>query len=547
MSKLLIQQFCEFSDEHIELYWLAGIESNEKSAWFVRAVVRGMSSGRFYMRSLPIGMLPLLSLSRIFFGGKLLTLPARGVIETVTISDVSQYEEITSADIPPELYSFEGHSGGVQRLFRYNTAQGEILIPAIELIRYLFLHNRTIANALMRPGAINLLFHPEAPGYYPELVLRFTAELPKHCLSHQFAQEFAWIALDPDARRAWDSVYLQSQGQQYVSFVPPALKNSIWNFRGVRHGDRWLVLELIHLTGKRHPCEKLRYGHPSLKQIVHDSDGKFNGASNEDGKDAGTPLEQIIYDYQLDDGQAGSKSNSGEKVVDIYSKRSDFDHDIKVEKLLTDVNRPAGTRPQVADQSGPKSEKRQIIKVSVGERASNATLPPLDFKLLTLASWDRLGDLKALADTVQHMKAKLPKANFAMALCYIKSGRVFSIANRRPRVALVVTILMPDVSQIVLLDVERTGEIALSLIALRFKNNQPFMILENSVKQMLDGLVDASGHWDHQVEQTLSRVCTCERLPKMLTPRAGADMPGRTAVWAMKLLHRLGIKNPTNQ
>ena len=461
-----------------------------------------------------------------------------------TIADVSQYEEITSADIPAELYSFDGKGSGIQRLFRYRTPQAEILIPAIELVRYLFLHNRTLANALMRPGALNLLFHPEVPGYRPELVLRFTADMPKSCLSHYFAQEFAWIALDPDARRAWDSVRLQSQGQEYVTFMPPPLKNSAWKFRGVRHGNRWLVLELLHLTGKCHPCDRLHYSHPSLKHVVRGVGGsEICTDPGTDDSESGTPQEKIVYDYQLDDGQNGSKPDHGQKETDMYSKQSGFDSAIIVNKLLIDVEKPINSKQKASASSGLRVNKHQIVKVSAGEQSHSGKLPPLDFKVLTPASWDCLGDLEALANTVQIMKARLPEAQFAMSLCQIKTGRVFSMVNRKPRTALVVTITLPDAPPIVLIDVERTGDVALSLMALRFKFNALFGEIELTVKLMLDRLVDASGHWDHETEWKLAGVCSCVRLPKLLTPRDKVGTRGQTTLWAVKLLLKLGLSD----
>jgi hypothetical protein len=163
MSRLFVRQLAGLGAEQVELYWLAGF-CEEKDAWFVRAVMRGMESDGYSMVLLPIGFCPLLSLARVFADGEMLSLPARGIIGAATIMDMSDYEEITSAEIPPALYSF-GREGGVQRLFRYRTGQGEVLIPTIELIRYLFLHNRTLANAILRPGVLNLLFHPQIPGY----------------------------------------------------------------------------------------------------------------------------------------------------------------------------------------------------------------------------------------------------------------------------------------------------------------------------------------------------------------------------------------------
>jgi hypothetical protein len=56
------------------------------------------------------------------------------------------------------------------------------------------------------------------------------------------------------------------------------------------------------------------------------------------------------------------------------------------------------------------------------------------------------------------------------------------------------------------------------------------------------GLVDGSGHWDREIEQELTGVCACERLPKMLTPRTNADARGQMAFWGVKLLRKLGLE-----
>lgn len=231
----------------------------------------------------------------------------------------------------------------------------------------------------------------------------------------------------------------------------------------------------------------------------------------------------------------------------MYSKQSGFDSDIIVNKLLIDVEKPVNSKQKASTSSGLRVNKHQIVIVSAGEQSHSGKLPPLDFKVLTPASWECLGDLEALANTVQIMKARLPEAQFAMSLCQIKTGRVFSMANRKPRTALVVTITLLDAPPIVLLDVERTGDVALSLMALRFKFNALFEEIELTVKLMLDSLVDASGHWDHETEWELAGVCSCERLPKVLTPREKVGTRGQTTLWAVKLLLRLGLSDGKHQ
>jgi hypothetical protein len=79
-------------------------------------------------------------------------------------------------------------------------------------------------------------------------------------------------------------------------------------------------------------------------------------------------------------------------------------------------------------------------------------------------------------------------------------------------------------------------------VAQHFHRYSLFDVIEASVKRALDGLVDGSGHWDHEFERELIEICGCERLPKMLTPRSEANTRGQTALWALKLLSRMGLE-----
>lgn len=544
MSSLYISQF-DIGPEHSELHWLAGLVCKQ-DAWFIRAVLREVIDGNFHMRLLPMGMLPILTLGQAYAAGKLMTLSAKGIMGSALIPDVSNYQEITSAEIPKALYSFNGKQGGVQRLFKYQAGDVEILIPTIELIRYLFLHNRTLANSLMRPSGIMSLFSPEMPGHYAELTLNFTAEMPKSSLSPQFAQEFAWLAVDPDARKSWDSVYIQSKDQDYLTFTPPPLKNSNWRFRGIQLGHQWLVLELLHLSGKVLPCDKLYYGHPSLKQAAPnvkstESGSGTDGDPDENSTDA--PQEKVIYNYRFDDGQDGSKASQQQKSVNNTFKQSSFDQIIPVEKVLIKQDKQA-SEANKRKSTREYKEKHETVWVSAGEQSSQGALPPIEFKLLIPASWEYLGDLDALEKVIKLLAKRLTDTKFAMSLCQLKGGRVFSMANRMPRLALVVSIYTLTMPPIVLLDVERTGEIALSLMALHFKESLPFEQFESSIKETLDGLIDSSGHWDVEIEEKLKSKCICERLPKMLTPRKSINNEGQLEVWAVKLRHKLNLPWP---
>lgn len=83
---------------------------------------------------------------------------------------------------------------------------------------------------------------------------------------------------------------------------------------------------------------------------------------------------------------------------------------------------------------------------------------------------------------------------------------------------------------------------ALSLVVLRFKSPATTARqIEQVAKEMLDALVDAGGHWSHEVEERLGSECTSERFPKLLIPRNQAGM--RARMWALRLIEKLGLSS----
>lgn len=538
MSNLFISQF-NIGAKPIETYWLAGLLKHEDGAYSVRAALKNVDDHQFHLTTLPIGLLPILTHGQVYSGGKLMALSSKGLIATEVVADLSQYEEITSSDIPQDLYSFHGRQAGTQRLLRYTTQDAEIYIPTIELIRYLFLHNRTLANGLMRPSALSLLHRPDLPGFRKELHLEFTKEMPIRSISNKFAQEFAWLAFDADARKSWDSVYLKSKDKEYLTLSPPPLQNSKLKFRGIKAGNKWLVLEILMMTGRHQPCEKLIYSHPQLQRIIkrEEPSGELGTKTKSDSKNQAKRYE---YEYKLESAANGAQSLDKQRALEEVTKLSDFDETIVVEKKFVDAE-AAGTKPKISEKP-PVEKEQKTVWVSAAEQGINAEVPPIEFKVLSLASWDLVGDLEGTVKTIERLSAYCPSAYIAMSLCHLKSGRVFSMSNRSPRVALVIVVKTETNPPIVLIDIERTGVPALSVQMLRFKEYVTFEYMESYIQNMLDGLVDSSGHWNTRIEVSSDEYCAFERLPKMFTPRNNTISSEQVDKWAIKLLNKLKTK-----
>ena len=543
-----IKAFGDVGDEPVELFWIAGLKQGEQGRWLVNAVLREIPSSRYHQVPLPLGLLPCLTLGTVYCQGKPLVLREQGVLGEAVIGNTASGTEVTSAEIPEALYSFGARRSGIQKLFRYTTEDGELFIPAIELVRYLFVHNRTLAHALMRPGGLNLLFHPEAPGYQSERTLVFTRDMPHNLINRRFAEEFAWIAFDPEARRAWDSVYRRSRGQHFVTLDPPVLKQSRWRFRGVRHGRSWLVLELLHVSGRKPPCRKLLYRHPLDKAVrYHRKDPGITGQLSAAGQGQ-REVTQTKLHYVIDDGGGpGMQRHPG--IIRSKSKMGGFDSPLVVQRLRladdVDVELPPLLKEVPHAEPSPKRRitriKTKKEKVAVAEPALTGQRKSVDFQLLSPADWASRGDLDVLVQVLDRVTAKRPNIECAMSVIQLEGKRTFARIGRSPRPALVASLRSEQNGHILLLDVERTGVPALSLIALHVKSGVGNGALDAAVKQTFDDLVNAGGHWSAKLEENLQVVGRCERLPKLPAPRDNIKLEGQADVWAMRLIQRLDL------
>jgi hypothetical protein len=542
MKRMIYKELASVYDEPVEVFWIAGLHRCARNAWWIRTVFRGRESQTLSWHHLPIGMWPLLNLGVEFDRGLFKTQGVFGELGEVVIDDMARFDVITSAQVPSMLYPLPEGKAGTQRLLRYRTSQGEVIVPVVELIRVLFVHNRSLALALMRPAGLEQLYYPDVAGPRSHALLRFTHQMPGSGVGRQFAAEFAWIVFDRDARRSWDSVRRLSEGKPYVLFQPPGIRHSTWSFRGVRHGERWFVLELRSISGRHLPFEELEYTHPEFRRVMRsfrrDSVEGVRTGLHDPGKTRADPGPE----FEVADGESGSASYRNPLAIGVGTKQLAFENRVVLRKLAMVIEKPAVESVKI-DVAKPNADVKKkacrSIRVTTMERAGKAALPPLDFRMLAPASVAVMGDLDALDEAVRHMRDMLPEVSFEMSLVQLRPGRAVSTADGKPRPAMVVLIHDGLHPPIALLDVERTGIEALSLMVMHFLTNVDIDRVEAAAKRMLDGLVDAGGHWPAEVERALSPLCKCERIPRLLVPREKLDQLGR--YWGIKLAEKLGL------
>ncbi|MCD9085821.1 hypothetical protein [Stenotrophomonas sp. SY1] len=535
MTRMVFKSVANLTEDPVEVFWLAGFVCNERNEWQVRVVYRNKRTGELIPMCEPIGMLPILSLGTWFDYGLLQTEGLPGDLMEVVIPDVGQPEVITSADMPSSLYRLPASRAGHQRLFRYRTRHGVVHIPAAELIRALFIHNRALALALMRPAGLEQLYIPMASGPRELATLCFTKEIAKSVLSRELAMEFAWLVLDVEARRSWESVRCLSAGQDCIFFEPPPIRGSSWQFRGIRHGNQMLVLELNNLSGRAVPVKILEYTHPDLKKAIRArvSGAKPGNPKGGDKPDTGEPGDDIDV-AGTDQGSSGYRNPL---VANMGRRQSAFESQIKVIKKEIEVEHaprePTGKEPK----KKPRHKKK--IQVTTSERAGGKGLRPIDFGILCRAPLHRIGDLVAFDETIRHMRDRLPDVQFAAGLVLLKQGRAAASVGSAPRAAMVVRINRLKEPPIVLIDIDRTGIVALSLMVLHFKRGEKEDWIERAIQKTLNGWADVGGHWSTDVEAEMEPLCRSERIPKAMVPREGFEKQAEG--WALRLIDRLGL------
>jgi len=541
-----VKQFKEHPNE-LEIFWLTSLTETAESGWTVLAAVRDVRSDVVGPWRFPIGMLPRLAPGRVYVQGIQSRTPYRGRSMVLRIDDVSAAEEVTTQAIPPEVFSFRDFPYGVQHLLRYQQGNQVVLVPTIEMVRYLFLHNKTMANALMRPSALNTLCCAEEPGFHPNLHLRFTSDMPRNCLSDAFISEFAWTAVHPDGRRSWDSVRDQTLGQRYVSFQPPPLVGSTWSVRALESEGTVLVLEISAMTGKCYPCDTLSYSHPSIRatKAFRPAGFKTREDCEEDQARAEEPAN--AHDPSIDITAAGSRTNVHQAALHTPAKLGTFDRKISIKRVALPA-RPSALSDQ--DRSGHKHFRarrdRQNLRrlqrsASVGEQDASSSVAPLEFRLLDPAGPEEVAALEPMMTVVGLMAKDLPTVCVASSVCLLKGERAFSMVGRHRRPCLIAVFTPASGIPVVLVSVDLSGERALSCLALMFSSQCNFATIETHINDLLDGLVDHGGHWETAAVEKRPALSAVKRFRRVLRCHTRLKDSAYLEAWAVKLSARLGL------
>lgn len=544
VSGLRIDAFAQCG-EIVELLWLRGLAQDPNGNWTVTAFVREWETKRLSRLQVPLGLVPLLAPGQVYLDGELGHVPAMGQTAQCMIPSLRQFEMATLADVPPSVFTDGRPRTSRQELLLYRTAGLDVFIPPLELVRRLFLLDRTLANALLRQGGLAELCLPVQPDFYDALELNFTATMPVRVLKERFVRKFAWLYVHPTGARAWNSVARLSNTRNGIRLDPPEIKNCQLKFRGLVGDRAVLIHELYELNGLRDPFQTLTYTHPRLV--------KANGAKalmpEHGGVDpsSGQPRARVEQSYDVRD--SASRVSAQPDLHDVQDLGNDFTGRISsIKRRYREVDREVRSKVDLADMppegqanGQPETVRHETIQISVSEISVLPKLKPLSFRILEPASPDNLGELEPLITTLRRMQDLVPSTvTIAASLCAVPGESAITWAGHRRRPCLVAVFSHPDRAPVVLIDIDHSGGVSLSAIALHFLRRVSPNELERGVAKALASL-DASGHWLPDLEEQGGLAFSVTRVKRLLRRQTRSNEGDYQTKWAALLVDRLRI------
>lgn len=507
------------------LHWLIGFYPHTNNELQVCAEFRDIRDGASYTKKLPFNVLPILVPGLIVSSGRVTTARINGKHLSQVIPDLSSCDEINAAQCRElEHFDFNQLLFNSQKILCYQIKDKTVLIPSVELIRYLFLHNRIMAESVLKPaGLLNLAVTP-FPGFYDDVKIEFKDQVPRKLLTREFVQEFCWLSIDPDARKSWDSIRHRSSMENFLAFDPPPLRNCELSVRGIQINNCLLVLEIISLTGRSLPAKNIKWTHPRI--IERDSDKSANNKKSPISKTSHKTRTHGQGEYTLNENIENLKI-SNQNVLLIGGKKSCFAHNACLEKIPRARRALASAEYSGGDErkglcsgrevSGESNLSPTINNFSIDgyDRELYGAQSLVDFSVLEAAEYKHIGNLNFLYNVLEEVENVHQGLTVTRYLCYLKNGAPFSHRNNHRRMYLIAIFMSPGLYPRILIDVDHSRAKGLSALFLRYDWNVSISTMTSHVKEIVDALVSNYGHWDSSVEERLSKEVFIKRFPKL--------------------------------
>ena len=200
----------------VQVYWY-GDTFIRSSGGFLNVGFLDLAADKIFIETVPYADILFHRIGQTYLNGKVA--PASDQVNferrSITIPDLS-FVEILNAfpAIETLIYLYGEREFLRQKVLIYRVDGVEYILPAVELIRALFLHNKAMCEALMQPSGIDRLYQRPVSTDDSVFELNFSKLISSRLVNEDFAEYFAWIVATPQILNSWNSIYADMMKQR---------------------------------------------------------------------------------------------------------------------------------------------------------------------------------------------------------------------------------------------------------------------------------------------------------------------------------------------
>lgn len=479
---------------------------------------------------LAVEALPALALGRVYSKQKI-KVQHRDMLYTV-LPPTATWEKCTIKDVPSRLFKphyFDECKN--QKVYKINIEGRTIWLPVIELARVLFL--KTAENtrcAFYEPNLLTLANTVSSPDL---TLIRLAKHYPRKLLDSRAHREYlAWLLLNPEATNSFCSMYQYKYKNSFdfmkslhwtFDFSPIELDGVTMNCYVGQLQDEFFIYEVRSLaripTTKNH--SNIVIEHP--EDIRH----KRTKRGEADKKEASRDKKDFHVNPYIDDREAPSV-HSKHRVVDIPRGRLYFDALMEAERHFTEVEVDEGKGSESSD-----TKNKETINLGITEGDSNKKSRKTDFQTLPEPAAPPTDFFKHIRAALAHIKSKQRswKINEITGLLSHEKPKPFlKVAGSNRRYLCGEIEVLPD-TVITILEIDLSDKRGLSTLVMRLPPDE-----DEAIGNILDALVGKSGHWDRDLVNDLTDMCTYVAHPKELSNETPTEVYEN---WAVRILREL--------
>lgn len=503
MASLRIKTWPFPEGQEAELIWFGSPHADYRGNWRLRVAFRA-TTGELKVISYPWGLLPYLRLGQIYTDGVVDQVrPLTGSAYKFTIGGMDQGAIETGFTLPKRLIDFHKNPElGLQKVIQYRSDGLTYCVPVTELVRAMFINSRYLSYYMLQPHGLEMLID-RSEFQNNTLFLDLSTRVPAKLANETNARHLSWIHMDPGIRSMWDSVYrrlfrqavkLSSQNPTaaFRKGVPlevdlPPIGQLELHVRGVQFINHVLVKEIIAISGFRHPAQDIVFWHPSKKRHESAYGDKKVRLSTKSRND----------DYVINDQSENAKEDTNQDVLETPPTYMRFTN-YPVVTTRRERVRHTHTGDEVLITTGRGGKNSGTQEVSVQDSVVGGDTPPIDFQTLETIPYSDAVGLEAFFEMIQIMKRTFPYS-IRMSVLRVPPGKRFSTCPNGSRRTCAIVQVSSGSLLFYVMEVARPDDWSISTLILQPTSQTTIKTLEQVIKQLLDGLVQKSGHWDQKV------------------------------------------------